>query len=99
MDTKKLVNDARTRFSHHESKQYLKEKYTNMLMVAYSGGMFLIDKTLISFLSNTNCDIIIDIYDNPTKINRQEFLQIATETYNSVMSRWLEEHNNLSKTR
>jgi len=99
MSTSILVVNSRARFNHSESKQYLKEKYTNQLTVAYSGGMFKIDQTLISFLSQTECDIITDIYDNPVRINRVEFLNMATTTYNQVMSKWLEETDNLSKMR
>lgn len=99
MSTSILVVNARARFNHSESKQYLKEKYTNLLTIAYAGGMFKIDQSLISFLSYAECDIITDIYDNPIKINRVEFLSLVTTTYNSVMSQWLEETTNLSKMR
>ena len=99
MSTSTLVVNAKARFSHSESKQYLKAKYTNLLTIAYSGGMFKIDQTLISFLNQTDCDIITDIYDNPVRINRPEFLDLATTTYNTVMSKWLEESSNLSKMR
>ena len=99
MSVKILAVEARERFNHHESKQYLKEKYTNQLTVAHAGGMFKIDQSLISFLNQTDCDIITDIYDNPVKINRQEFLSLATTTYNTVMSKWLEEITNLSRMR
>ena len=99
MSTTILVAAARARFNHHESKQYLKEKYTNLLTVAHAGGMFAIDQTVISFLKSTECDIITDIYDNPVKINRTEFLELATETYNQVMSQWLEEHTKLATSR
>lgn len=99
MNASILVVNSRARFNHSESKQYLKEKYTNMLTVPYSGGMFKIDQTLISFLNQTECDIITDIYDNPIRINREEFLNLATETYNKVMSEWLEETTKLSKMR
>lgn len=99
MSTEKLVAQARARFNHAESKQYLKEKYTNMLTVPYAGGMFKIDRTLLTFLSTTTSEILIDIYDNPIKVDRVEFLKSATATYNSVMTRWLEEHTQLSKNR
>lgn len=99
MTTNTLVATARARFNHHESKQYLKEKYTNMLTVAYSGSMFKVDQTLITFLTSTQHDIITDIYDNPVKVDRREFTKLVTDTYDSVMSKWLEEYNNLSKTR
>lgn len=99
MGENKLVIAARSRFNHQESKQYLKEKYTNKLTIAYAGGMFTIDKELIAFLSSAECDIITDIYDNPIKINRQEFLALIVETYNSVMSQWLDEYTKLSGNR
>jgi hypothetical protein len=99
MSTSILVANARARFIHQESKQYLKEKYTNMLTIAYAGGMFAITTQLISFLKQTECDIITDIYDNPVKINKLEFLEIATETYNRVMKQWLEEYTKLSSNR
>ena len=70
-----------------------------MLTVAYAGGMFAIDRTLIAFVTATDCDIITDIYDNPVKINREEFIKFATSTYDNVMSRWLEEYTNLSSNR
>ena len=99
MSTTILVANARARFDHQESKQYLKEKYTNMLTVAYSGGMFAITPQLISFLTQTECDIITDIYDNPVKIDKSEFLELATDTYNNVMALWLEEYTKLSGNR
>jgi len=99
MSASVLVANARHRFNQSESKKYLKEKYTNMLTVAYAGGMFAVDRTLIAFVVATDSDIITDIYGNPVKINRDEFIKFATTTYNAVMSIWLEEYNNLSNKR
>lgn len=99
MTTSTLVANARARFNHHESKQYLKEKYTNMLSVAYAGSMFKVDQTLITFLGSSQHDIIVDIYDNPVKVNREEFTKLVNDTYNLVMTEWLEEYTNLSKVR
>ena len=99
MSIKILAVEARERFNHNESKQYLKEKYTNLLTIAYDGCMFKIDQSLIAFLSQTECDIITDIYNNPIRINRVEFLNVAIDTYNTVMSKWLDETTTLSKMR
>lgn len=99
MSTKILVAEARARFSHAESRQYLKEKYTNMLTIAHAGGMFAVTPSLISLLSSTDCDIVTDVYDNPVKVDAKEFLAIATKTYNQVMSEWLEEFTKLSANR
>lgn len=95
MSTKILVAEARARFNHVESKQYLKEKYTNLLTIAYAGGMWTVDRTLISFLDSAVSDIMIDIYGNPIRVNRQEFLELAQSKYNEVMSAWLTEYETL----
>ena len=99
MSTTILVSEARERFNHAQSKRYLKEKYTNMLTVTHAGGMFKIDQTLISFLYSTDCYILIDLHDNPIRVNRLELLELATTTYNRVMTEWLEEYTELSKSR
>jgi hypothetical protein len=94
-----LVTEARARFNHAQSKLYLKEKYTNMMTVAHAGGMFKIDQSFISFLNNTECDVLIDMYDNPVRVNRLQLLELSTTIYNKVMNDWLEEYTALSKSR
>lgn len=99
MNIKTLVAASRARFNNHESKQYLKEKYTNMLSVAYNGSMFKVDQNLIAFLSTTQHDIVVDEYDNPVKVNRVEFSKLVNDTYDTIMSQWLEEYTKLSQVR
>ena len=104
MSTKILVADARARFNHHESKLYLKEKYSNLLCIPFNGGMWNISIELITFLrtpslSNNDTEILVDIYGTPIKIQREKFLEVATETYNRVMEQWLLEFTELSNNR
>lgn len=101
MSTKVLVNTARERFHHGESKLYLKEKYTSKLSIPYSGGLWEVTPQLISFLrtSSNEREILIDSYGNPVEIVRQELLDLILETHSKIMSEWLEEYRQLSKLR
>jgi hypothetical protein len=103
MSTKVLVDNIKHRFNHNESKLYLKEKYTNKLTIAHSGGMFAITPQLISFLreptNDTNYEILIDIYGNPVEVDRQELLTLAAQTYSEVMSEWHTEYTELQAKR
>jgi hypothetical protein len=103
MSTKVLVDNIKHRFNHNESRLYLKEKYTNRLTIAYSGGMFTITPQLIAFLRNSTTgeshEFLVDIYNNPVKVDREEFLKIATETYNGAMEQWHTEYQELQAKR
>lgn len=101
MTTKVLVNTARERFYHNESKVFLKEKYTNKLTVPLSGGLWHITTELISYLrgSGNQTEILEDSYGHPVEVNRQELLELATKTYSEVMAEWHSEHQKLSKLR
>lgn len=103
MSTKVLVDNIRYRFDHGESKLYLKEKYTNKLAIAHAGGMWQITPALLAFLAHptndTSHEIMIDMYGNPVKVDRAEFLALANATYNEVMSQWHEEYTTLQAKR
>jgi hypothetical protein len=103
MTTRILIDNIRDRFNHTESKLYLKEKYTNQLTVAFGGGMWTITPQLIAFLrqsSNSSpYEILVDNYNNPHKIDREEFLALAITTYNKIMNQWYDEHTELQAKR
>jgi 4-alpha-glucanotransferase len=103
MSTKILVDNIRYRFDHNESKLYLKEKYTNKLSIAHAGGMWQITPTLLAFLAHptndTPYEYMVDMYNNPIKVDRQELLEIATTTYNNTLSQWHEEYTVLKDKR
>jgi len=103
MSTRVLVDNIKHRFNHNESKLYLKEKYTNKLTIAYGGGMFVVTPQLIAFLRQPTSDspheVLVDIYNNPIKVDRQELLAVVTSTYNETMSQWHEEYTTLQAKR
>jgi hypothetical protein len=97
MSTKVLVENARVRFNHSESRIYLVEKYTNKLTVPHAGGMWNVTIELLAFLQSSTQDeiVLVDSYNNPIKVVRQELLAVVTEKYNNVMNDWHKEYSDL----
>jgi hypothetical protein len=93
-----LVQNAKVRFNHAESRLYLIEKYKTKLMVIQSGGMFNVTPELIGFLQSSTDEsvILVDAYANPVKVDRQKLLTEAKEKYDQVMSQWLDEYTKLA---
>jgi len=97
-----LSNTIKRRFDHEASRQALKEKYEAKLLFAHQGGMFRADPTLITLLVSIE-DIenptILDLYDNPTQVNRQELLTQTKQRWQEQMNAWSVELAELSKQR
>jgi len=102
MDTKSLVVAARARFNHNSAKAYLKEKYDAKLLVADQGGLWKADQQTITFLSsflNIKEIVLVDTFDNPVRVNRQELMDKLCETYKTVMDEWYSEWKELESKR
>jgi len=102
MDTDKLVAHGRSRFEHEAAKRTLKEKYQGKLIFAYNGGMFKASPELIVFLKSCETEIevvLLDLYDNPIKVNVHALKMLAQQRYREQMDAWLLEYNELNKNR
>lgn len=100
MDTKKLVADMKARFALNSAKHYLKEKYSSKLSVADQGGLWKADKETLSFLNNKTGDVImIDLYDNPVKVDAESLYKKLLKVYDTVMTEWHNEHTELENKR
>jgi hypothetical protein len=101
MDTKTLITEAKARFAHNSAKDYLKEKYNAKLLVAEQGGLWRADKETISFLTAfLNEEVVLmDTFDNPVKVNRQDLKDKLCETYYRVMNEWHNEWKELESKR
>jgi hypothetical protein len=101
MDTKTLIAEAKARFSHNSAKAYLKDKYDSKLIVASQGGLWRADQQTIAFLhSMSDTDIVvIDKFDNPVQVNRDQLLDLLKDTYNTVMLEWHNEWKELEGKR
>ena len=102
MDTKTLISEAKARFNHNSAKAYLKDKYDSKLIVADQGGLWRADQQTISFLSSMSDDnfvILMDTFDNPVQVNREELLSVLKDTHNTTMLEWYKEWKELESKR
>jgi hypothetical protein len=102
MDTDALIAHARARFDHVAAKRVLKEKYQARMLFAYSGGMWRAGPELLAMLQSVPVEddvVILDLYENPIKINPLELQHLAHNRWQEQMNAWLVEHDQLSKKR
>lgn len=101
MNTNELVNQARSRFDHATARKVLKEKYEAKMLFAYNGGMFKSTPEMITFLSlYTGQEIVLlDLYDNPVKVNADYLKDEMQKRWYEQMNAWLVEYTELSKQR
>lgn len=101
MDTKTLISESKARFSHNSAKAYLKEKYETKLIVADQGGLWRADTPTITFLQSSDIDevVLIDTFQHPVKVNRQQLLTVLKDVYHTVMNDWHDEWKKLEGKR
>jgi S-adenosylmethionine hydrolase len=101
MDTKSLITEAKARFNHNSAKAYLKDKYDSKFIVADQNGLWRANLETINFLTATTDAevIIIDTFNNPVKVIRQELLNKLNTVYKSTMEEWYNEWVELEKQR
>ena len=96
-----LQQQAKTAFDHAVAKKNLKERMESRLTVSHRGGVFRVNTDLFVWL-NTQLDeemVILDSYDTPVLVNRNELLTLAKRRYSELMNEWLAEWNKLKQTR
>ena len=101
MDTNNLVKQARSRFDHAAANRVLKEKYEARMIFAHAGGMFKSTPETITFLSlyNTEDIVLLDLYDNPVKVNAADLKDEMQKRWYEQMNAWLAEWSDLRKQR
>ena len=101
MDIGNLISATRARFNHNSAKKYLKEKYTNKLIIAEQGGLWKITPELIAVLAiyPAKTLILTDMYDNPISVNKNAFLSKASSVYDTVMAEYKKELDELNNKR
>jgi hypothetical protein len=102
MDTEKLVAHSRARFDHAAARRTLKEKYQAKFVFAHAGGMWQAGPELLSTLNCCVMDkdvVILDMYENPIKVNTKELWNLAAERWQEQMNAWLVEHEQLNQNR
>ena len=101
MDIKNLLAESKARFNHNSAKAYLAEKYKSKLILADQGGLWKADSQTISFLNSftTKQMVIIDTFESPIKVNRQELLEKLQQVYETTMEQWYAEWKELENKR
>lgn len=93
MDIKNLLADSKARFNHNSAKAYLAEKFKSKLIVAEQGGLWKADTQTISILNSFSSEeiVLIDTFDSPVKVNRQQLLEKLQQVYETTMEQWCTE--------
>lgn len=101
MDTKTLISEAKARFNHNSARAQLQDKYDGRLIIAEQGGLWKASPEIIAFLSamDDNFVIVIDNFDNPVQVNREQLLVVLKDTYQKVMLEWYKEWKELETKR
>ena len=101
MDTDQLIAHTRSRFDHAAARRALKEKYQAKLVFAHNGGMFRADQDLMVLLQAipTETAVILDLYENPVRVNVLELGYRVGERFQEVMNAWLVEFEEINRKR
>lgn len=101
MNTESIVAHARARFDHEAARRVLKEKYQAKLVFAHAGGMWRAGPELQTTLMT--CPdaeaVIMDLYENPIKVNTKELFATSQQRWQEQMNAWLVEYSELGNKR
>ena len=100
MDTDQLIAHSRARFEHEAARRTLKEKYQAKLTFANAGGMWTAGPELLTVLKLCSGEaVILDLYENPVKVNAEELYELAIARWQEQLNAWLTEYEELNKNR
>jgi hypothetical protein len=102
MDTEQLISHARSRFDHASAKRVLKEKYQAKMIFAYNGGLWCAGPELNNMIftcGRIGEIVLLDLYENPVKVNSKELMALSQERWNEQMNAWHIEYEELAKKR
>lgn len=102
MDTDQLIAHSRARFAHEAARRVLKEKYQAKMLFAYAGGMWRAGPELLTVLQAIPVEddvVILDLYENPIKINPLELQHLVFDRWQEQMNAWLVEYEENNKKR
>ena len=101
MNTDALITHVRARFDHESQKRILREKYEARMLFAHAGGMWRAGPELQTTL--LTCPeseaVILDLYQNPVRIDTRELLEMSQQRWQEQMTAWLVEWEQLSARR
>lgn len=71
------------------------------MLFAHAGGMWRADPKLLVLLATVSPGdtVILDLYENPVKINTEQLRDLAMQRWQEQMNAWLVEHEQLNTQR
>lgn len=101
MSIENILEQVKTATDWQTNKRLLHERVQTDLHIPYNGGLFKITPDIIAFLNSWDSEKIylVDVYENPIEINREEFLTLSKDHYQRVMNSWHMEYNELRSIR
>jgi len=102
MNTEDLVEHSRARFAHEAARRVLREKYLARMLFAYSGGMFRAGPELLTLLQAIPVEdpvVLLDLYENPIRVDPQELQRLAFDRWQEQMNAWHVEFESNSRKR
>jgi hypothetical protein len=101
MNPDDLVAHVRARFDHASAKKLLKEKYEARMIFAHAGGMWRAGPELQTTLLTCpdSSAVILDLYQNPIKINTKELYAISQQRWQEQMTAWMIEYEQAQQKR
>jgi hypothetical protein len=101
MNTELIKQTTKIKYDHGVAKISAKENHQARLLLTQSGGTFRVTPELISFLSIDKSEtiILLDIYDNPIRVNRENLFSAAILLYEEVMTDWWNTVNKINNQR
>jgi len=100
MDTDQLIAHSRARFEHEAARRTVREKYQAKFTFAHAGGMWQAGPELLTVLKLCSGEtVILDLYENPVKIQAEELYELTIARWQEQMNAWLIEYTELNKNR
>jgi hypothetical protein len=100
MNTDELVSHSRARFEHEAARRTLREKYQAKFTFAYAGGMWQAGPELLTVLKLCSGEaVILDLYENPVRVNAEELYELAVTRWQEQLNAWLVEYEQLNRNR
>jgi hypothetical protein len=100
MDTDQLIAHSRARFDHEAARRILREKYQAKFSFAHAGGMWQAGPELLTVLKLCSGEaVILDLYENPVKVNAEELYEMTATRWQECMNAWLVEYQQINQLR
>jgi hypothetical protein len=100
MDTDQLISHSRARFEHEAARRTLREKYQAKFTFAHAGGMWQAGPELLTVLKLCSGEVVIlDLYENPVKVNAEKLYELAVTRWQEQLNAWLIEYEELNRNR